>query len=79
MSARRAAEFAAFAAAIAQASQARGPEALVGHGIGAAAAARALTQGLAVDRVVLLDSGTLLEPDDVVDSLADRESPRLAA
>lgn len=59
MKARRAAEFAAFAESIAQAARSRGPEALVGYGLGAAAAAQALTRGLAGDRVALVD----LRPD----------------
>lgn len=79
MSARRTAEFEAFAAAIAEATQSRGLEALVGHGLGAAAAAYALTQGLVADRVALLGSGTQLAPEELVDSLTVREKPRLAA
>jgi alpha-beta hydrolase superfamily lysophospholipase len=69
-----------FAAAIAEAAvELRGLHALAAHGLGAAAAAQALVQGLAVDRVVLLGSGTQLAPADIVDSLTGRETLRLAA
>ena len=57
----------------------RGLDAIAGHGLGAAATALALTQGLAVDRVVLMGSGAQLAPQDVVDSLTGREKLRLAA
>jgi pimeloyl-ACP methyl ester carboxylesterase len=56
-----------------------GLAALAGHGLGAAATALALTQGLAVDRVVLLGSGARLAPDEIVDSLTGSETLRLAA
>ena len=68
------------AAAISEAAvELRGLEAIVAHGLGAAATAQALTQGLAVDRVVLMGSGTQLAPDEIVDSLTGREKLRLAA
>jgi alpha-beta hydrolase superfamily lysophospholipase len=68
------------AAAISEAAvELRGLEAIAAHGLGAAATAQALTQGLAVDRVVLLGSGAQLAPDDVVNSLTGREKLRLAA
>ena len=68
------------AAAIGEAAvELRGLEAIAAHGLGAAAAAQALTQGLAVERVVLLGSGTQLAPAEVVASLTGREKLRLAA
>jgi hypothetical protein len=57
----------------------RGLDAIAAYGLGAAATALALTQGLAVDRVVLMASGAQLAPQDVVDSLTGREKLRLAA
>ena len=68
------------AAAISEAAvELRELESIAAHGLGAAAAAQALTQGLAVDRVVLIGAGTKLAPDEVVDSLTGREKLRLAA
>lgn len=68
------------AAAIAEAAvELRGLEGLAAYGLGAAAAAQALTQGLAVERVVLLASGSAPKPDEIVDSLTGRERLRLAA
>lgn len=68
------------AAAIAEAAvELRGLEGLAAHGLGAAAAAQALTQGLAVDRVVLLASGTQPDADEITGALTGREKLRLAA
>lgn len=68
------------AAAISEAAvELRGLDSIAAHGLGAAATALALTQGLAVDRVVLMGSGAQLAPQDVVDSLTGREKLRLAA
>lgn len=68
------------AAAISEAAvELRGLESIAAHGLGAAATALALTQGLVIDRVVLMGSGAQLAPQDVVDSLTGREKLRLAA
>lgn len=68
------------AAAIGEAAvELRGLEAIAAHGLGAAATAQALTQGLAPERVVLLGAGAKLAPEDVLDSLTGGAKLRLAA
>jgi len=69
-----------FAAAITEAAvEMRELESVVGHGRGAAAAAQALTQGLSAERAVLLGSTGEVEPDDILESLLEREPLRRAA
>lgn len=54
-------------------------ESLVGHGLGAAAGAQALAQGLPAERSVLLATDAVASRDEMLDSLLDRPVVRLAA
>jgi hypothetical protein len=54
-------------------------ESVVGHGLGAAAGAQALAQGLPAERSVLLATDAVASRDEMLDSLLDRPGIRLAA
>lgn len=55
-------------------------ESVVGHGLGAAAAAQALAQGLPVERPVLLAEDATASREEILDALLEREARvRLAA
>jgi pimeloyl-ACP methyl ester carboxylesterase len=74
----RVAEYAA--AAMETSVELRDLESVVGYGMGAAAAAAALAQGLPAERSVLLATGAEADTDGILESLLDRESSmRLAA
>lgn len=66
----RAAEYAA--AATEASVEIRDLESVVGYGLGTAAAAQALTQGLPAERSVLLAADARPDVDEIVDSLLDR-------
>jgi hypothetical protein len=73
----RVAEYAS--AALEAAVELRDLESVVGHGLGAAAGAEALAQGLPAERSVLLGSDAVASRDAMLDSLLDRPAVRLAA
>jgi hypothetical protein len=73
----RVAEYAS--AALEAAVELRNLEGVVGHGLGAAAGAQALAQGLPAERSVLLASDAVASRDELLDSLLDRPAVRLAA
>lgn len=60
-------------AALEAAVELRALESVVGLGLGAAAAAQALTQGLPVERPVLLAGDATASRDEILDSLLGRE------
>ena len=49
-------------------------ESVVGYGLGAAAAARALAEGLPAERSALLGTDAAVGPDEILDSLLEREA-----
>ena len=73
----RVAEYAS--AALEAAVELRNLESVAGLGLGAAAAAQALTQGLGAERSVLLAADAVASRDELLDTLLDREALRLAA
>jgi hypothetical protein len=74
----RVAEYAS--AALEAAVELRDLESVAGHGLGAAAGAQALAQGLPAERSVLLASDAVASREAMLDSLLDRAGPlRLAA
>lgn len=69
-----------YASAVLEASvELRNLEGVVGHGIGAAAGAQALAQGLPAERSVLLATDAVASRDEMLDTLLDRPGIRLAA
>ena len=62
------------AAAVSEAAvELRQLDAVVGHGLGAAAAAQALSGSLAPERSVLLATDAVADRDDILDELLERE------